>query len=325
MHSINLSVIRSVCTWLQQGDIVWYATVVHTWGASPRPEGSLFAYSPGLNEVAGSLSGGCIEQDLIEELKQREITRLPQVKHYGVNEEEVRRFQLPCGGQIELMLECLQPEADCLSHFKTIESRLLARKRVARNVMLSSGKCTVETELSQGNENLQLTTELMKHTLGPEYRLLIVGVGEVTRYLISLALAVEFSVTVCDSRKDFIERNSYLEEGVEVIACLPDDLVRAQFSDAHCAIVALAHDPRVDDLALMEALDSDAFYVGAMGSAKTTENRIKRLSSLGINSSQLERLHAPIGLNIKSKTPPEIAVSIISQLIEQRQSHHFLV
>jgi len=325
MHSINLSVIRSVCTWLQQGEIVWYATIVNTWGASPRPVGSLFAYSPGLDAVAGSLSGGCIEQDLIEALKHREISILPQVKRYGVNEEEVRRFQLPCGGQIELMLECLKPEADCLSHFEILESRLLARKRVVRSLMLSSGKYAVEIEPSQNNENLQLTKRLMKHTLGPEYRLLIVGVGEVTRYLIPLALAVEFAVTVCDSRKDFIERNRYLDEGIEVIACLPDDLVRAQFNDAYCAIVALAHDPRVDDLALMEALVSDAFYVGAMGSAKTTENRIKRLSSLGINSAQLGKLHAPIGLNIKSKTPPEIAISIISQLIEQRQLQHFLI
>jgi len=329
MHSINLSVIQSVCEWLEKGDMVWYASIVQTWGASPRPAGSLFAYSPKRDQVAGSLSGGCIEQDLIDELKIIEPINYPRIKRYGVNEDEVRRFQLPCGGQIELVLECLTPSLDCASHFKAIEAKLSKRQRVKRYLSMSAGEMSLSSdesasvsELSQSEKNIWLADGMMAHILGPEYRLLIVGVGEVTRYLIPMALAVEFSVTVCDSRADFIERSPILDDDIEVIKCLPDDLVREQFNDSHSAIVALAHDPRVDDLAIMEALTTDAFFIGAMGSLKTTENRIKRLTSLGIKSEQLAKLHAPIGLPIQSKTPPEIAISIISHLIEQRYIHN---
>lgn len=323
MHSINLDVIRAVNTWLGQGEQVWYATIVQTWGASPRPVGSIFAYSPKHDELAGSLSGGCIEQDLIDELKIMPVTSTPAIKLYGVNEDEVLRLQLPCGGQIKLVLECLKPNLDCTEHFKAIENRLSRRQRVHRRLSLPSGQMSISPDTDRLSvDSLQYDHECMAHILGPEYRLLIVGAGEVARFLAPLALALEFSVVICDSRPEFIQRSQLSDLNVDVIQCLPDDLVREQFNDTFCAVVAVAHDPRVDDLALMEALETKAFFVGAMGSLKTTENRIKRLQKLGLSDEKIAKLHAPVGMAINSKTPPEIAVSIIGQLIAHRHEHN---
>jgi len=148
----------------------------------------------------------------------------------------------------------------------------------------------------------------------------LLGAGEVSYSVANIAMTVGFSVTVCDPREAFIQ--GYQQAGVEVIRCLPDDLVKARFSDAYSAILALAHDPRVDDMALMEALKTKAFYIGAMGSARTSDDRRKRLAQLNCSESEINQLHSPIGIDIGSKRPAEIAVSIMAQVLAER--HRFL-
>lgn len=319
MQSVNLGVIESVCHWLKRGESIWYITIMETWGTSPRPVGSIFAYNPVVDEVAGSLSGGCIEQDLIDELSA--LGSAPNVfrKQYGINEDERNKFQLPCGGRMELVIEYLPAESKYLDHFTEIKKHLLKRQRVTRYCDFESGVVSIKG--ISDRPLLTVNERGMWHRLGPEYRLLIIGAGDITRYLVSMAAAAEFSVSVCDPRESFMRRSGLSTQEIELVKCLPDDLVKERFNDPYCAVVALAHDPRVDDLALLAALDSKAYFVGALGSQKTCRNRVKRLRSLGVTESQLVNLHAPVGLSVGSKTPPEIAVSIIAQLIEKRHLH----
>jgi len=326
MHGINLSVVKAVAKWLAADDTVWLVTILKTWGASPRPAGSLFAYNLSKDSVVGSISGGCIEEDLLRELAETSAdssskisspeASSPRRKRYGAGAEEQKHLQLPCGGTLELLIEHLEAKAATVEHFKRLDLALSDRRRVMRRVVLSSGIMSdMDPVASPGIED---SGDTLEHTLGPQDRLLIIGASELARYLIPVAISMEFSVTVCDPRPGSMARNLLLEKGYERQACLPDDLVRERFNDKYCAIVALAHDPRVDDLALIAALDTPAFFVGAMGSSKTSENRFNRLKTLGLSAEQLARLHAPIGLPIGSKTPPEIAISIAAQLVEQR-------
>lgn len=319
---------QSVCAWLKEGYAVWYVTVIKTWGTSPRPVGSLFAYNPVTDEVSGSLSGGCVEQDLIDELIQLGNATRPFKKLYGVNEQERSQFLLPCGGRLELVVEYVATDSSYLEHFSEIAACLRNRNSIIRSVNLDSGRIALlHADPSELRENVSLNHQEtdLRHRIGPQYKLLILGVGDITDYLVSLAISAEFSVTVCDPREAFLKRSGSSDrlsnQHVERLACLPDDLIQERFSDPCCAVVALAHDPRVDDLALMAALDSDAFFVGAIGSRVTCSKRLDRLSSLGMASGSLAQLHAPIGLPIHSQTPFEIAISIMAQLIKKRHLH----
>lgn len=277
--------------------------------------------------MSGSLSGGCVEQDLIEELKINDTAVTIFRKIYGVNEQERSNYLLPCGGRLELLVEYCLPESIYVSHFTGIASSLLNRTSISRSVNLDSGLVSLRDAHSGSSKTICLSSDEknLSHRFGPDYCLLILGVGDITDYLVSLAITAGFSVTVCDPREAFLQRYGsadYLaSQQVELLTCLPDDLVRERFSDPCCAVVALAHDPRVDDLALIAALDSNAFFVGALGSRATCSKRLARLAALGLRPEQLARLQAPVGVSIKSKTPPEIAISIVAQLIEKRHSH----
>ncbi len=316
MHSANYSVIASVCDWLSRGDSVWLVTIIDTWGASPRPPGSLFAYNALRDIQSGSLSGGCIEEDLLAWFKSQSSLNRPLLKTYGESLRDQQRFQLPCGGRLQILVEYHEPTEPSLKHFRSIREALDARSSVCRC-------CTLETSQLHlapwsGRASILLEENTLQHALGPVENLLIIGAGEVSRYLVPLAESLDFSVTLCDPREGYFSRNGFDPASVGCLKRLPDDLVRERFHDAHCAIVALAHDPRVDDLALLAALETDAFFVGAMGSEKTSRKRIARLSSLGLGAEALKRLKAPIGLPLGSKTPPEIAVSIAAQLLAER-------
>jgi len=330
MESTNFKVIQSINNWLKQGDKIWLITVLETWGASPRPPGSLFAYNSTANIQVGSLSGGCIEEDLVVQLGSMPLSQRPIRKLYGVDQSEVERFHLPCGGKVELVLECLG--AHCHEHFSKLERVLENKQQVSRHISLSTGemclkKCTdysgalsSSAKPTSATSSVEVSDLSITHHISPAYRLLIVGLGEVAIYLASFAKSVEFNVSICEPRTDYIQRYADRSAGVPIIQSLPDDLIRENFNDAYCAIVTVAHDPRVDDLALLEALNSSAFYIGSMGSLKTTENRIERLKQLDTSHDALKKLHAPIGMAIGSKTPPEIAISIISELVMSRHN-----
>jgi xanthine dehydrogenase accessory factor len=313
MNGSNRFVLKQLNQWLKQGFQPWLATVIETYGSSPRPQGSMMIYHPEKG-IVGSLSGGCIEQELITQLNSETLTAppRPQVIRYGESPEQRTRLALPCGGHLDILLENIQPQQK--EHFLIIENALNARIGISRHVNLDTGE--IKTLHDNSHADIALKENTFYHTLKPHDRLLLVGAGEVARCLAEISKNLDFEVTLCDFRDEFLQ--GWQVEGVQVIKAMPDDLIAESFHDQHCAIVALAHDPRVDDMAMMQGLKTEAFYIGAMGSFVTSNQRRKRLTELELDTKQVEKLHAPIGLDIHSRTPYEIAVSISAHLIQQR-------
>lgn len=323
MHGVNRSVVERVTHWLESGDGCWYVTVLETWGASPRPPGSLFAVNRVSGKSIGSLSSGCIEQELIASWQSLENPCFPSVQRFGNSPEDTHRFELPCGGTLEVLVECLHPDKATIAHFRSLDQALRAREPVARRVHMRTGEMDA-CESHAPHKTLACADGWLTHHLRVNLRLLILGWGDITQYLLPIVGTLDMDVTVCEPRQDVLERSSLLErQSSEALTemldirsdILPDDLIRKEFNDPHCAIIALSHDPRVDDLGLIAALESEAFFIGALGSSRTAARRRQRLSDLGLSAQSMQRIHAPVGLDIHSKTPPEIAVSIAAQLI----------
>lgn len=323
MQGAHASVIQQVGAWLESGQSVWLCTVIRTFGSAPRPLGSMMAFCAGQGAI-GSVSGGCIEEALFEELaagtllQRAKRSKGPWRLRYGQSAEDQSRFSLPCGGQLHLMLEHLQPEPALRQHFQALQSALQSRQSIAREVCLFSGQCHIRSISGKPPTLVQFAQSRVSIPLSPPDQLLLVGLGEVTRYAAQFAEAVDFEVTVCDPRATYL--TLYPMHSVPVLHANPDRLIADRFHDEHSAIITLSHDPRVDDLALMEALQTQAFFIGAMGSEQTSRGRRERLLELGITPRQLAHLVAPVGLPIASKTPGEIALSAISQLTQVRNN-----
>ena len=262
---------------------------------------------------AGSVSGGCLEEDLLRRAVDGELEdRRSQRMDYGISDDDQERFRLPCGGTMEILVEALDPARD-LAHLQDVQARLQRRQRVTRLIDDQGMRVQDSARLSAG---IMLDAEKVYHTLGPVSRMLLVGAGEVARLVARFAQTVDFEVSLCEPRDTFI--SGWDEPGVEILRELPDDLIRERFNDPHTAVLALAHDPRVDDMALLEALNTSAFYVGAMGSPRTSAQRRQRLHELGLDDAAIARLHAPIGFRIGSKTPGEIALAIMAEVVAER-------
>ena len=313
MNGSNWFVIQQLNLWLAQGIQPWLATVIETYGSSPRPKGSMMIYHPAKG-IIGSLSGGCIEQELIAQLanKNNDDDANPIIIRYGDSPEQRSRLALPCGGHLDVLLEEINLQDQ--QHFKTLENSLRSRQWISRHIDLKQYNIQTVNEVSEFD--IQRKNNKIIHALKPHDKLLLIGAGEVSRCLAEICKNLEFEVTLCDFRDEFLQ--GWQVDGVQVIKTMPDDLITEAFHDNHCAIVALAHDPRVDDMAMMQALKTEAFYVGAMGSLQTSNQRRKRLAELELNEQQIEKLHAPIGLDIHSRTPYEIAVSIAAHLVSAR-------
>ena len=313
MNSTDQTILSCLLASLNQGEKPWLVTVVATIGSSPRPVGSLVAFRADGSQV-GSVSGGCVEEDLIARLLAREFSG-PQVylTDYGVSAEDNEKWGLPCGGRLELAIQ--QLDTKDLGWVKDAHHAMSTRQTLRRSVSLQSGETRIIP--SEHFAPLEKKDDTLTHCFGPRHRLLLVGAGQLAAHLSTLALAMDYEVLLADSREWALDQ--WQGPDVEKILGLPDDVVREHAADEHCAVITLSHDPRVDDMALMEALDSACWYVGALGSVRTTEKRLQRLSQLGLSSGALARLHAPVGLSIGSKTTMEIAVSIIAQLTQLRR------
>jgi xanthine dehydrogenase accessory factor len=313
MTSTDHNILSCLVKSLQDGERPWLVTVVATIGSSPRPVGSLVAFRADGSQV-GSVSGGCVEEDLINRLLAGEFNG-PQVHltEYGVSAADNEKWGLPCGGRLVLAIQQLDGK-DVLWVSEAKQS-MADRHTLNRRVDLTSGETLLQR--TERFTALERDETVLRHCFGPRHRLLMVGAGQLAASLSTLALAMDYEVLLADSREWALEQWQGPE--VQKILGLPDDIVREYGNDEHCAVITLSHDPRVDDMALMEALESDAWYVGALGSIRTTEKRIERLSKLGIGENAIARLHAPVGLSIGSKTAMEIAVSIMAQLTQQRR------
>jgi xanthine dehydrogenase accessory factor len=306
VESVDLDVLRKSAAWVDEGRRVLLVTVVKTWGSSPRPEGALLAVrEDGL--VVGSVSGGCIEDDIVDRTR-REGQRATkcEVVTYGVSADEARRFGLPCGGTIQLVLEPLTRESGIRALLREVATGLL----VARRLDVASGFATLHP--AQPNDGLTFDGKVLRTIHGPRYRMLVIGASQLSKYLAQIAVGLGYDVTICDPREEYTE--TWDVPGVRLVRTMPDDTVHSMRPDERLAIVALTHDPKLDDLALMEALRSRAFYVGAIGSRANNEKRRERLREFDLGDAEIARLHGPIGLYIGSRTPPEIAISILAEI-----------
>jgi xanthine dehydrogenase accessory factor len=318
LQAVDHEVIAQARTWLASGTACWLATVVGTYGSSPRPVGSLFTCDA-FGHAAGSLSGGCVEDDLKEKLASGELARdRPQFFRYGITAEETEKFGLPCGGSLDIVVEPLV----AVRHLETLEALaalLAARQCAERRVDLRTGDASVRGVEDYSELEWDEAAGTLVQSFGPRYQLFVIGAGMVSRYLAQMAQALDYAVVLCDPREHLL--TEFGVPGVRAICAMPDDAVRAHANTPGTAIVALTHDPRIDDMGLMEALKTQAFYVGAMGSRRTSEGRRKRLLALDVTEGELARLHAPIGLPIGSKTPPEIAIAILAEITAVRKKH----
>ena len=313
MENLDLTVLRAVQQWRAEGKHAMLATVVHTFGSSPRPVGCVMAMrEDGL--VKGSISGGCLEDDLIARYTQPDAkdalprTGPPRFEKYGITAEEAHRFGLPCGGSLQILLE-FDPDVDSMD---ALMSALDAGKLVRRRLNLHDGSVRVE-ETDEPDE-LAITKDELINTFGPEYRMLLIGAGQMSEYLASMAQYCNFAVTVCDPRDEY--RGDWGVPGVKVVSTMPDDTVTAFAPDARSCVIALTHDPKLDDLALLQALETPAFYVGAIGSRRNNNQRRQRMMEYFDQTEEsLKHLRGPVGIYIGSKTPAEIAVSVMAEVL----------
>lgn len=307
MDSVNLDVLKASRRWIESGRRVLLVTVVKTWGSSPRPEGAMLAIGED-GAVVGSVSGGCIEDDLIDRVRRLGIQQSrPEVVTYGISADEAHRFGLPCGGTIELILEPLTRD----SGIAGLCDRVMSGELVMRSLAMQSGK--VELVPARSTDGLFFDGHTLLTVHGPRYRMLVIGAGQLSSYLCQIALGLDYRVTVCDPREEYVD--SWNVPGTTLVRTMPDDTVLDMKLDERCAVIALTHDPKLDDLALMEALKSRAFYVGALGSRRNNMARRERLENyFDLSRVELARLRGPVGIYIGSRTPPEIAVSILAEV-----------
>jgi xanthine dehydrogenase accessory factor len=309
MDSLDLQVLSQARDWHAQGHAVWLVTVIETWGSAPRPPGALLAMrDDGL--VAGSVSGGCVEDDLIDRVRHGERVGKPSLITYGVTKEEAARFGLPCGDNLRLVQEPLL-ETGWLDE---ILARTAQHELVARVVDLGSGRVTVGP--ATRGDAFSFDGKVMRALFGPRWRMLIIGAGQLSRALAQMALALDFEIICCDPREEY--HLTWDVPHTTFSKAMPDDLAIELQLDPHTAVVAVTHDPKLDDLVLLEALKSPAFYVGALGSRGNTAKRKERLTMFDLAPAEIGRLHGPIGLDIGSRTPAEIAVSILAEIVAVR-------
>jgi len=311
MQAVDKEVLRHVRDWLEVTQ-PWLCTIVKTVGSSPRPVGSLVAITDDGRQV-GSVSGGCVEEDLLERLRAGEFSGTkPELIEYGVTAEENERLGLPCGGRITLFLQRL--DRDDTAWVSEALAALDDRRCIERHVDLASGSTALAA--AAHFTSLQLDDQQLRQCFGPRTRMLLVGSGQLACNLAELGTAMDYEVIVTDPRQQFLDQ--WQGPAVKLVQGMPDDVILEYAADKHSVIITLTHDPRIDDMALMEALGTEAWYVGALGSKRTTEKRLARLRELDVPEWQIARLHAPVGLDIGSKTPIEIAISIAAELTQLR-------
>jgi xanthine dehydrogenase accessory factor len=309
-YGTDHDVLHTALAWLQQGHELALVTVLKTWGSSPRPPGSLLIMRrDGL--MAGSVSGGCVEEDLLQRYRDQQLAdRFPTRVDYGVNREDATRFGLPCGGRLELLVEQLSD----IDHVQQLLAAMQQQQLIARHVDLHSGQVTLEP--ARAGQDFVCTNIYVRKIFGPQWHMLLIGAGHLSHYVSQLGLMLGYRVIVCDPREEYAQ--GWRVDGTALTTLMPDDAVQAFAQQPRSIVLALTHDPKLDDLALLDALQSPAFYVGAIGSQRNCAARRQRLAQLGITPAQLQRLQAPVGLPIGSHTPPEIAVSILADITRQR-------
>lgn len=309
MKSADLEVLTRALEWLESGYKAHLFTVVQTWGSAPRLPGAILVVRED-GHLIGSVSGGCIEDDLADKARDKTLPKTPTIMEYGIRRDDAQRFRIPCGGRLQIFVEPL----NAAEQLQPLLNSLQDRKLIKRSVNLNTGHIKLMQVLPEGLPKID--GDWFHTYFGPQWRLLIIGANQLGSMLASMAQVLDFDVLICEPRQEI--RDEWHVEGVTWIEGMPDDVVLEINADAHTAIVAVTHDPKLDDMALLEALKSDAFYVGALGSHKNQEKRRERLRMFDLNELEISTMRGPVGLQIGSRTPAEIAIAILAELIQVR-------
>jgi xanthine dehydrogenase accessory factor len=317
-YGSDREILQTAITWLQQDHHLALVTVAKTWGSSPRPAGSLMLMrEDGVH--TGSVSGGCVEEDLVTRYHQGELSdQYPTLIDYGINRQQATHLGLPCGGRLELVVEQLDNPAQLQLLLEKISNNTLITRRLCLN--------TGEVSLHPANaaDDFSYSPDAIRKVFGPRWQMLLIGAGHLSHYVAQIALMLDYQVIVCDPRPEY--REAWLESEIgtatQFVTDMPDDAVQCYARHPRSVVITLTHDPKLDDMALLDALSANAFYVGAIGSRQNNAKRRQRLKELGLTPQELERLHAPVGLPIGSHTPPEIAVSILAEITAMRNEHY---
>lgn len=311
MDNLDLQVVQQGHQWSEAGHCVWLCTVLSTFGSAPRGPGAMLV-ALGSGEFRGSLSGGCVEDDFLERLGRDEFSAANQIVRYGEG-GLAPTLELPCGGVLDVLVERLEPGCETLAHWSSLLNALRGRTLVVRSITLGTAQRGLEAATSTGPA-VQVEPPSVRIRIGAARRLLIAGLSPVAEFCASFGVSLGFEVVICDPRPELAEHVAI--PGVDVVQMLPATYIAKGGCHAGTAVVALTHDPRLDDLTLLEAVRTQAFYIGAMGSRRTSEKRLERVQRIGqLEAAAMARIQAPIGLNLGSKTPAEIALAVLADII----------
>ncbi|WP_298431058.1 XdhC family protein [uncultured Jannaschia sp.] len=309
---------RAALDWHRAGQGAALATVIETWGSAPRPRGSQLAISSDA-KLVGSVSGGCVEGAVVAEALDAMGDGRHRVLEYGVSDDEAFAVGLACGGTIRILLEPVGgtlPE-DALAE---IVARRARSEAVGQAVDVESGAVRVldadalTDRIREERSGFDPDGKVFVTVHAPPLRLAVVGGVHIAQALVPMARLAGYAPTVIDPREAFASPERFPD--TVLVHDWPDEAMEAFAPDARCAVVLLTHDPKLDDPALVAALASDAFYVGALGSTRTHAKRVERLREAGVPQDQIDRIDAPIGLDIGSRTPGEIAVAVLAAMTQ---------
>ncbi|MCT8467037.1 XdhC family protein [Chromohalobacter canadensis] len=316
MQHLDLQVIEKALAWARDGETVWLCTVLATFGSSPREPGSLFV-ARGDGRHAGSLSGGCIEEDFLERLTRGAFEMPVTTLRYGDGHADGPSVTLPCDGILDVLVERLPATPASLAHFEAVHDVLRGQHQAVREVDLATGAAMLVEDDDNG-PRVTCDAHHARVRLGPVARLIVAGMSPVALACAEFARSMGFEVIVCDPREEAWEDVEL--PGIRTRRELPSAFIASGASHAATAIVALTHDPRLDDLTMIEAVRTPAFYIGVMGSRRTSTARAERLQRVGgLSEEDIERLHMPIGLALGSKTPAEIALAVMADIVRVRR------
>ena len=349
-HKANAYIMRDIFSdllrWQLEGTSIALATVIQTWGSSPRKAGSKMALTLD-GKITGSVSGGCVENAVFEAGVESLKTKRPRLLHFGVADETAWEVGLACGGSIEIFVKPF--DTDFIEELRSVmeaeqpavtvtvvrgPEELLGHELLIREAGQVKGtlgnewdakvlSLAKETLLQGDSRRVELNeaVEVFIEAILPSPALVVVGGVHITVALISLAKTLGYRTIVIDPRKAWgsTERFPHADQ---LIQAWPIDAFEQFHLTRSTAIAVLTHDPKLDDPALKIALCSKAFYVGALGSKTTNAKRRERLLNDGMNESQLSRLHAPIGLDLGAQSPEEIALAIMAEVVEAHRKQN---
>ena len=310
MEKSNTNPLHIAQNWFEQGRKLALVTVLSVWGSAPRPTGShLICDDQGNFE--GSVSGGCIEAEVIAQAAEVLATGQTRDLSFGISDETAWSAGLSCGGTIRLLIA---PYDAAMHEMVTqIVQAQHDRRRVTSRTELVTGQITL-IPAPDNAKITQLDETGFIQTYRPQPHIVVIGAVHIAQALAQMAQITGYGLSIIDPRSGFATAERF--PSVQLHETWPEEFFKTNQPDSFTALVALSHIPHLDDPALTAALKSDCFYIGALGSRKTHAKRLERLTAAGFEATNLERIHAPIGLAISAQEPAEIAVAILAEIIQ---------